>query len=247
MFVESSRNRDKAVTVVPFHGSMRVLIVEDDRQIAALLRQALCEDGYSVAVASRGEAALTQLLSESFDAVVLDIMLPDLSGFGVLKTLRERHQSVPVLMLTARDSMTDIVRGLDLGADDYMTKPFALEILLARIRALCRRRDHPGTAAIQIGTLSLDRELRVLHRADATVPLTRKEFLLLELLMRRCNQVVTRYQLIEAGWGGEAEVNANSLDFYISSLRSKIASPDAPMQIRTLRSLGYSLTACHGT
>ncbi len=224
---------------------MKILVVEDDRRIAALLRQALHEDGYTVAVSAQGNDALSQLLKEHFDAVVLDAMLPGLDGFAVLQTLRERHHAVPILMLTAKDSMEDIVRGLDLGADDYMTKPFTLEILLARLRAICRRGDHAGVAAIQVGTLSLDRGLRVLRHRNHTVTLTRKEFHLLELLMRRCDQVVTRDQLIEAGWGGAAEVSSNSLDFYISSLRSKIAGDDSGTRIRTVRSLGYCLSSRH--
>lgn len=231
--------------MAPFYGSMRILVVEDDCRIAALLRQALQEDGYTVAVSAQGNDALSQLLREHFDAVVLDAMLPGLDGFAVLEALRERHHAVPILMLTAKDSMGDIVRGLDLGADDYMTKPFALQILLARLRAICRRGDHAGTAIIQVGNLSLDRELRVLRHRNDTVTLTRKEFLLMELLMRRCDKVVTRDQLIEAGWGGAAEVNSNSLDFYISSLRSKIVSDHSRMRIRTVRSLGYCLSSSH--
>lgn len=224
---------------------MRVLVVEDDRRIASLLRQALNEDGYRVTVCGQGDQALAQLLREHFNAVILDVMLPGLDGFHVLTALRERHHAVPVLMLTARGSMTDMVRGLDLGADDYMAKPFALELLLARVRAICRRGEHGGAAALQVGPLLLDRERRVLHRGHETVSLTRKEFLLLELLMRRRDQVVTRHQLIEAGWGADAEVNANSLEFYISSLRGKIAEGEERTRIRTVRSLGYSLSTGH--
>src|SRR5450756_441233 len=158
---------------------------------------------------------------------------------SVLKKIRANRCATPVLMLTARDSMPDVVRGLDLGADDYLTKPFQLEVLLARVRAVSRRRQAGTTNDLTVGRLILDRNQRIVRLDGREIALPKKEFVLLELLMRRAGQVVTRSQLIEAGWGYDADVSDNNIDFYISSLRSKISADSPSSSIRTVRSLGY--------
>ncbi|MCU1324121.1 MAG: two component transcriptional regulator, winged helix family [Acidobacteriaceae bacterium] len=220
---------------------MNVLVVEDDKRIAHVLKQGLAEDGHSVFLAHRGDEGAELIKSEHFDVVVLDIMLPGLDGMSVLKQVRAHKCAVPILMLTARDSMPDVVRGLDLGADDYLTKPFQLEVLLARVRAVGRR-GHTGTTnELKVGRLVMDRSQRIVRHDLREIGLTKKEFVLLELLMRRAGQVVTRSQLIEAGWGYDADVSDNSIDFYIYSLRSKISGEGATSCIRTVRSLGYLL------
>jgi DNA-binding response OmpR family regulator len=221
---------------------MNVLVVEDDRRIANILRQGLVEDGHSVFLSHRGDEGVELIESEHFDVVVLDIMLPGLDGMSILARVRTKKCSVSIIVLTARDAMPDMVRGLDLGADDYLTKPFQLEVLLARVRAVGRRGHTATTNKLIVGELALDRNQRLVRRGTREIPLTKKEFILLELLMRRAGQVVTRSQLIEAGWGYDADVSDNSIDFYISSLRSKIGVDGTSSSIRTMRSLGYLMT-----
>jgi DNA-binding response OmpR family regulator len=224
---------------------MKLLVIEDDRRIATVLQQGLTEDGHSVFVSHRGDEGLDLITSLYFDVTILDITLPGLDGYSILRQARQSGCDVPILVLTARDAMPEIVRGLDLGADDYLTKPFQLEVLLARVRALSRRSHIPLLDQLTVGTLTLDRLQKLARRGDAEIPLTRKEFMLLELLMRRAPQVVTRDELIEAGWGFDADVSANNVDFYIHSLRSKINEKDKPSMIRTVRSQGYTLNAPH--
>jgi DNA-binding response OmpR family regulator len=224
---------------------MKLLVIEDDRRIATVLQQGLTEDGHSVFVSHRGDEGLDLITSLYFDVTILDITLPGLDGYSILRQARQSGCDVPILVLTARDAMPEIVRGLDLGADDYLTKPFQLEVLLARVRALSRRSHIPLLDQLTVGTLTLDRLQKLARRGDAEIPLTRKEFMLLELLMRRAPQVVTRDELIEAGWGFDADVSANNVDFYIHSLRSKINEKDKPSMIRTVRSQGYNLNAPH--
>ena len=220
---------------------MNVLVIEDDKRIAGILQQGLAEDGHSVFLSHRGDEGAELIASEHFDVVVLDVMLPGMDGFSILKRARTTKCDVPILMLTAKDSMPDVVRGLDLGADDYLTKPFQLEVLLARVRAVSRRGHGASSNDLAVGDLVLDRGQRMARRAQRAIALTKKEFTLLELLMRRANQVVTRDQLIEAGWGYDADVRDNTIDFYISSLRSKIDAKGEPSMIRTMRSLGYAV------
>lgn len=220
---------------------MNVLVVEDDRRIAAVLRQGMTEDGHTVFLCGRGNEAVDLIESEHFDVAVLDIMLPGADGLTVLSQVRAHRCDVPILLLTARDSMPEVVRGLDLGADDYLTKPFQLEVLLARVRAIGRRGQLVSAIDLAVGDLVLDRNQRQVRRGEQSIALTKKEFVLLELLMRRAGQVVLRDQLIEAGWGFNAEISNNSLDYYVSSLRSKIDSGEGESVIRTVRSLGYSL------
>ena len=220
---------------------MNVLVVEDDRRIAAVLKQGMAEDGHTVFLCRRGDEAADLIESEHFDVAVMDIMLPGMDGLAVLAQVRSRHCDMPILLLTARDSMPDVVRGLDLGADDYLTKPFQLEVLLARVRAIGRRGQLVAAADLTVGDLVLDRNQRQARRGEQAIALTKKEFVLLELLMRRAGQVVLRDQLIEAGWGHDADVSNNSIDYYISSLRAKVDIGEGESIIRTVRSLGYSL------
>jgi two-component system copper resistance phosphate regulon response regulator CusR len=220
---------------------MNVLIIEDDKRIANVLRMGLLEDGHQVELSYRGDEGRDLITSEVFDVAVLDIMLPGADGFTILKHARAAKCAVPILMITAKDSMMDIVHGLDLGADDYLAKPFHLEVFLARVRAVGRRGDIPQLPQLSTGSLSLDRNMRMALRGGAQIDLTRKEYVILELLMRRANQVVTRDQIINAGWGYDADVRDNTLDFLIHSIRQKIDQKGRPSMIRTVRSLGYSM------
>jgi two-component system, OmpR family, copper resistance phosphate regulon response regulator CusR len=220
---------------------MNVLLVEDDKRIAQVLEQGLEEDGHRVYTSHRGKEGCELIQSNHFDVAVLDVMLPEMDGFSILRQVRSAKCGVPILMLTAKDAMPDVVRGLDLGADDYLTKPFQLEVFLARVRAISRRGQIAQETDLNVGDLLLHRGSRTVYRNGTQLSLTKKEYVLLELLMRRANHIVTRDQLIEAGWGYDAEVRDNSLEFYIHSLRTKIDQADAPSRIRTIRALGYSL------
>jgi DNA-binding response OmpR family regulator len=221
---------------------MKLLVIEDDKRIAHVLKQGLIEDGHSVFVSHRGDEGIDLITSQYFDVVVLDVMLPGKDGLSIVKHARQAKCDVPILMLTARDAMPDVVRGLDSGADDYMTKPFQLEVLLARVRAMGRRGQVPMLDQIQVGDLLLDRSQKIARRGDREVPLTRKEFALLDLLMRRATQVVSRAELIEAAWGFETDVSDNTVDFHMHSLRNKIRQPGSPSPIRTVRAQGYHLS-----
>ena len=222
---------------------MNVLVVEDDRRISKLLERGLSEDGHRVFLSSNGNEAYDIALTGRFELIVLDVLLPGLDGFSVLRQLRQSGCGTPVLMLTARDAMADMVYGLDAGADDYLTKPFLLDVLLARVRALGRRGQTVQSTILQIGNLILDRSRKEASRGGRAIILTKKEYMLLELLIRRANQVVSRSELIEAAWGFQADVRDNTLDFYIHSLRNKINGENELPMLRTLRGLGYQLTA----
>jgi two-component system copper resistance phosphate regulon response regulator CusR len=222
---------------------MNVLVIEDDRRLADAVHQGLAEDGHQVHISRQGDEGLSLIQSNHFDAVVLDLMLPVMDGFTVLHKARTSEHRVPILILTARDSMADIIRGLDLGADDYLTKPFQLEVFLARVRAVGRRGPIAQPSTLRVGGCLLDRSKRAVVRDGEDIPLTRKEFVLLELLMRRANSVVTRDQLIEAGWGYDKDVSENSIEFYIYSLRSKLRTRKGESMIRTVRGHGYYLSA----
>ncbi|WP_446744193.1 response regulator transcription factor [Silvibacterium acidisoli] len=222
---------------------MNILIIEDNKRIGNLLRQGLMEEGHQVSISERGDEGRDLLLSVPFDIAVLDIMLPGLDGFSVLQQIRARKCDIPVLMLTARDTMPDIVHGLNLGADDYLTKPFQLQVFIARIRALSRRRPVIEPSCLLAGDLVLDTMNRVVIRNGQPIGLTKKQYALLELLMRRKNQLVTRNQVREVGWSYNSDVSDSSIDFYIHSLRSKIDLKGQESQIRTVRALGYTLVA----
>jgi len=222
---------------------MNILVVEDNKRIGKTLRQGLIEDGHQVVLSHRGDEGRDLLVSSPFDVAVLDVMLPGLDGFSLLKEVRSQKCDVPVLMLTAKDTMTDIVHGFNLGADDYLTKPFQIQVFIARIRAIGRRRPVLEPRTLIAGELVLDTDDRTARLGDSEIVLTKKEYALLELLMRRINRVVTRNQLREAGWPHDAEVSDSSVDFYIHSLRSKIDVKGIDSSIRTVRSLGYSMVS----
>ncbi|MGH9613598.1 MAG: response regulator [Bryobacteraceae bacterium] len=220
---------------------MQVLVVEDETRMAELLRRGLEEEGHSVVLASTGRDAISIASVAAFDAIVLDVMLPLGDGFEVTRTLREARNQIPILLLTARDAMEDIVRGLDLGADDYLTKPFSFEILLARLRAVSRRGVIPQPVRLQAADLTLDPASRDITRGSRRIPLTRTEFSLLELLMRRAGSVVPRGVMIETVWGFDSDVENNTLDVFMRLLRSKVDSPVDRKLIHTVRGVGYSL------
>jgi len=220
-------------------------VVEDERRMAELLRQGLEEEGHSVVLAGDGREGLAMAESHSFDAIVLDVMLPGLSGFSVARKLRAALNQTPILMLTARDATPDIVQGLNLGADDYLVKPFSFEVLLARLRAVSRRGVIAQPPVLQVADLSLNPAAREVTRGERRVPLTRTEFGLLELLMKRAGRVVTRENLIEAVWGFDCEVRSNTLDAFIRLLRDKVDLDGERKLIQTVRGVGYCLRDEH--
>ena len=220
---------------------MRILVVEDDRRMAALLDQGLTEEGHHVVLAHDGQDGLTIAMSASFDAIVLDVMLPRLDGLQVARRLRKQSNQTPVLMLTARDGLSDIVKGLDLGADDYLTKPFAFENLLARLRAVSRRGPIPQPVSLVFADLRLDTATRQVVRNGQTVNLTPREFSLLELLLRNARRVVTRETILASVWGFDTEVGENTLEAFVRLLRNKIDSPFDLKLIHTIRGVGYCL------
>ena len=206
----------------------------------ALVARGLTEEGHSVLAVGNGEDALDQIVSSAFDLIMLDVMLPGRSGVDVVRALRAQGHTEPVLMLTARDTGADIVEGLDAGADDYLTKPFAFDVLIARLRALARR---PPLQLTTLGTddLTLDPAAHTAQRNGRPLALTRTEFRLLECLLRRPGRVVTRQALIESLWGFERDVEANTLDAFVRLLRQKIDRADEPTMIRTVRGVGYRI------
>ena len=211
--------------------------------MARLLQRALQSEGYSVALACDGEQALSMGLSGGLDLMVLDVMLPRRDGFDVIRNLRAAKQMLPTIMVTACDTMADIVRGLDLGADDYLTKPFALDVLLARVRALTRRGPAAYPLDLQFEDLALISRTHELRRGQRTASLTRTEYALLETLVRRAGCIVPRDVLIEAGWGGGAEVSDGTLYVFIRALRAKIAYPGERQLLHNARGVGYTLRA----
>ena len=221
---------------------MRVLIVEDQATLAALLARGLREEGHAADVAERGEDALWMAAAAPYDAIVLDIMLPGIDGFETCRALRKRGVWSPVLMLTARDAVGDRVSGLDAGADDYLTKPFSFEELLARLRALVRRAPAERPVTVEVGDLKLDPAAHRVWRGDIELELSAKEFALLELLMRRPGTALSRSQLLEGAWDMSYERRSNIVDVYIKQLREKIDRPFGSDTIETVRGVGYRLT-----
>src|SRR5215472_3900266 len=219
---------------------MKLLIVEDEIRMASLLRRGLTEEGHGVVCAHNGEDGLELARQHEFDAIVLDIMLPKLSGFEFAKTLRAEKNRTPVLMLTAKDTVPDIVRGLDLGADDYMTKPFCFDELVARLRAVKRRANVLQETKLRVDDLVLDPATHDVYRGDTRLSLTRTEYGLLECLMYRLGKVVPRHRLIESVWGIDREVEDNTLDVFMHILRKKVDA-NGPKLIRTLRGVGYTI------
>lgn len=211
--------------------------------MARFLQRALQSEGYSVELAFDGEQALSMGLSGGLDLMVLDVMLPRRDGFDVIRHLRAAKQTLPTIMVSARDAMSDIVRGLDLGADDYLTKPFALDVLLARVRALTRRGPAAYPLDLQFDDVVLNSRTHELQRGGRMAALTRTEYALLETLMRRAGCIVPRDVLVEAGWGGGAEVSDGTLYVFIRGLRSKIALAGERQFLHTVRGVGYTLRA----
>lgn len=220
---------------------MRILVVEDDVKMAGLLRRGLVEEGLSADIARTGDDALWMAAATEYDAIVLDVMLPGMNGFDVCKRLRESGTWSPVLMLTARDAVTDRVAGLDAGADDYLTKPFSFAELLARLRALARRAPLERPAVLEVGDLRIDPATRQVWRGDVEIALSSKEFVLLETFMRRPGLVLSRFQLLEHCWDYAYENRSNVVDVYVRYLREKIDRPFGRASIETVRGAGYRL------
>jgi DNA-binding response OmpR family regulator len=220
---------------------MRIFIVEDDRRMAGLLSQGLSEEGHSAIVAFDGRDAFEIARHERFDLLILDVMLPGMDGFTIAKRLRELHNRTPILMLTARDATQDVVHGLDLGADDYLTKPFSFDVLFARVRAVARRGPIPRGVHLEAGDLTLDEASREVRRGTRRLDLTRTEYSILELLMRNAGRVVGRERLIETVWGHDTDIESNTLDAFVRLLRAKVEHPGEPKLIHTVRGVGYML------
>lgn len=220
---------------------MNVLVVEDDRKIANLLERGLSENGHRVSVAADGREGTKMMLNNRYDAALLDVLLPVMNGLAVLETVRSKRCNTAIMMLTAVDAVPEILKAFDLGADDYLVKPFLLEILLARLGAISRRRQSKESPILRVGEIVLDRDRRTVERCGRSIHLTRKQSVLLELLMRRHGLVTTREDLIEAGWGYLADVKDNTLDVYVHGLRAKLDSQSKQDQtlIRTIHGTGY--------
>jgi DNA-binding response OmpR family regulator len=228
----------KAVSPVP---GPRILVIEDEPTIIEFLRTGLGYEGYQVAIAPDGRTGFDLANSETFDLIILDLMLPDMDGFDICRKLRERGDETPIIMLTARQEIADRVKGLDLGADDYITKPFSFDELVARIRALLRRQGkHPEQAVLHVGVLTINTETREVNRAGESIILTPIEFALLELFMRHPRQVFTRETLLNRVWGYDYAGDANVVDVHISHLREKIHDKP-PRLIQTIYGVGYAL------
>ncbi|MFC0865583.1 response regulator transcription factor [Sphaerimonospora cavernae] len=224
---------------------MRVLVVEDERRMAAALRRGLQAEGFAVDLAHDGEEGLHLARTGEYDVVVLDIMLPRLSGYNVCKLLRAEENWVPVLMLSAKDGEYDMADGLDLGADDYLTKPFSYVVLLARIRALLRRGRRRRPAVLRAGDLSLDPARRVVARGELPIALTPREFALLEYLMRRQGEVVAKIEILEHVWD-TYDTDPNVVEVYVGYLRRKIDAPFGRSSLHTVRGVGYRLMSDAG-
>jgi DNA-binding response OmpR family regulator len=220
---------------------MQVLIVEDKRSLAGHLGRALQGEGYSVTLAYDGEEGLRLGRSDRFDLMILDVMLPGMDGFTVIRKLREDRLKTQTIILSARDSMADVVHGLDAGADDYLTKPFALDVLLARMRAAARRVAERPPQVLRVGDLVLRPQTWEFERAGRVESLTRTEYALLETLMRRAGAIVPREVLIDEGWGPHSDVSFDSLYVFIRSLRAKLTHPGETEMLHTVRGVGYSL------
>jgi two-component system OmpR family response regulator len=221
--------------------STRVLVVEDDPRVRDMLRRGLAEDGHTIDVARDGSEALERALSFEYDAIVLDLMLPGVDGYEVCRRLRTQKCWSPVLMLSARTQVTDCVRGLDSGADDYLMKPFGFEELSARLRALLRKPLPPRPAILQAGDLTLNPASRVVMRGQVPIPVSTREFALLEFLLRHVGEVLTRDEIFHHVWNYPGYSGSNVVDQYVSYVRRRVDRPFGVSQLETLRGVGYRL------
>jgi heavy metal response regulator len=222
---------------------MRILVVEDEKKVASFIKKGLEEEGYAVDVAADGEEGLAMALTRVHDLLILDIRLPKLDGLQVLQALRQDHVTAPVLLLTVRATIEDKVLGLDAGADDYLTKPFAFQELVARVRALLRRRTEADPTVLQIGDLKLDPARRLVCRGGGKIDLTPREFALLDYFMRNPGRVLTRTMIAEHVWDYSFDTSTNIIDVYVNYLRKKIDTARAPRLLHTVRGVGYVLKA----
>ncbi len=220
---------------------MRVLVVEDERKVASFVQRSLAEEGYAVDVAHDGRTGLDLALATDYDAIVLDVMLPELDGLAVVAALRAEGRRTPVLLLTARRAVGDRVQGLDAGADDYLVKPFAVEELLARVRALIRRKEGGRPGPLVVGDLVLDPDTRRARRGDREIELTAKEYALLDYFMRNPGRVLTRPMIAEHVWNVDYDTFSNVIDVYVNYLRNKIDAPFPVKLLKTVRGMGYML------
>lgn len=220
---------------------MHVLIVEDEKKMAELLKRGLEEENHSVSLAHDGRDALDMAEALDYDAIVLDLMLPGMDGYEVARRLRKGGNTTPILVLTARDTVPDVVKGLDLGVDDYMTKPFSFEEFLARLRSVSRRGSAPRPTLLQVGDLVLNPASHEVSRAGEPITLSRTEYRLLEFLMRRAGRVVPRSTIVQSVWEAHEDVEENTLDAFISLLRNKIDRDYKVKLIHTVRGTGYAI------
>ena len=220
---------------------MRLLVIEDEQKVANFIKQGLEEEGYAVDHAADGASGLQMALEGLHDVIVLDVLLPKLDGLGVLQQLRRENVTTPVLLLTVRATIEDKVLGLDAGADDYLTKPFAFEEFVARVRALLRRRAETAPPVLQVADLALDPARRVVSRGDKTIDLTPREFALLDYFMRNPGRVLTRTMIANRVWDYTFDAATNVIDVYVNYLRKKIDSGHAPKLLHTVRGVGYVL------
>lgn len=220
---------------------MHVLIIEDEKKMAGLLRKGLEEENHTVSLAYDGRAGLEMAQCLGCDAIVLDLMLPGIDGYEVARRLRKSGNNTPILVLTARDTVPDVVKGLDIGADDYMTKPFSFEEFLARLRAVSRRAPSRHQTRVQVGDLVLDPATHDVTRAGDAISLSRTEYRLLEFLMRRAGRVISRTTILNAVWDSRDNVEQNTLDAFVSSLRSKIDQGRTVKLLHTVRGTGYMI------
>lgn len=222
---------------------MNVLIVEDEKRMAEVLQSGLEEENYCVSVAHDGLTAIQMTQDNQFDLVLLDVMLPGLDGREVARRIRQAQQTTPILMLTARHTAADIINGLDAGADDYMTKPFSFEVLLARLRALARRSGNGLSSKLKVADLTLDLSERRAHRGSREIVLTPREFRLVEFLMRNHGRVASRRSILDYVWGLSESVEENTLDAFVHLVRRKVDEGEPTKLIHTLRGFGYSIEA----
>ena len=221
---------------------MHILVVEDEKKVAGLIRAGLLEQGWAVSLCHDGDEALITATEKAFDAIVLDVMIPGRDGLSILRNLRAAHHTVPVILLTARGDVSERVEGLELGADDYMPKPFSVIELVARLRAVIRRHSGEGLSVLSIADLSLNLNQRTVRRAGSEIQLTAREFALLETFLSNPGRVLSRTQLCQQVWGYQSDPETNVVDVAVQRLRKKIDEDFAPRLIQTVRGVGYSLS-----